>query len=168
MANTYTLIEAKTLGSASASITFSSIPATYTDLKLVLSARSSYASDIIRGCIIEFNGDTTGANYTYKRIYGNGSSASSDSSPYSMFINADQSTASTFGNGEIYISNYTSSNAKSSSLDFLTENNATSAFAGLAALLWSGTAAINSILIKPEAGNFMVNSTFYLYGIKNS
>jgi hypothetical protein len=169
MANTYKLIEVKTLASAVSGITFSSIPATYTDLKVVFSARSSYATDIIRGCLIRFNSDTTNANYTYKRIYGSGSGApSSDSSIYSLFINADQSTANTFGNAEIYVSNYTSSNIKSSSLDYITENDATAAYIGSAALNWSGTATINSITIEPEAGNLMVNSTFYLYGIKNS
>ena len=168
MANTYQLIEAKTLGSAVSSVTFSSIPSTYTDLELVFSARSSY-SDIITGYSIKFNSDATTSNYTYKRIYGGGSGTpSSDSSVNSLFANADSSTANTFGNGKIYISNYTSSNAKSSSLDYVTENNATSAYAGLAALTWSGTATINSITITPTDGNLMINSTFYLYGIKNS
>jgi hypothetical protein len=169
MANTYTLIEAKTLGSAVASVTFSSIPSTYTDLKLVLSARSSFTGDYLRGCYIRFNSDTTDANYSYKRIYINDAQtgANSDSSILSMFINADGATANTFGNAEMYLLNYTSSNAKSVSIDMTTENNG-NAKSGFAALLWSGTAAINSILITPEAGDLMVNSTFYLYGISNS
>ena len=168
MANTYTLIEGKTLGSAVASVTFSSIPSTYTDIKLVFSARSSFTSDVVTGCFIRFNSDTTNANYTYKRLYGNGSAGYSDSSIQSLFINTNNTTANTFTNSEIYISNYISSNAKSSSLDYVAENNATEAYVGLAALTWSGTAAINSITITSGDGNLMINSTFYLYGIKNS
>ena len=169
MANTYTLIEAKTLGSNTATIAFTSIPQTYTDLKLVFSARSSFTGDYLRGAYLRFNSDTTDGNYSAKRIYINDANtgANSDSSILSTFVNADGATANIFGNGEIYIPNYTSANYKSASIDSSTENNG-NAKSALAAFLWNNTAAITSITLTPEAGNLVQYSTFYLYGIKNS
>lgn len=168
MANTYTLIEAKTLASAVASVTFSSIPATYTDILLRVSARNSTTST---GIQIEFNASATG--YTNRRLYGDGSSAASDTPGLSYISNTmidDSSyTANTFGNGDIYIPNYTSSNNKSVSVDGVTENNASGALSMFTAGLWSNSAAITAVKLTAEAsGNFVSGSTFYLYGIKNS
>jgi hypothetical protein len=80
-------------------------------------------------------------------------------------------TASTFGNGEMYISNYTSSNAKCVSIDGVTENNSTGSFATLTVGRWNPVtqAAITSIRLEIDGGgNFVQYSTAYLYGIKNS
>ena len=169
MANTYQLIEAQTLGSAAASVTFSSIPNTYTDLKLVYSARSSSTSGTSELLAISFNGTTT--NYNRLLIEGNGSSAASYSGALRSFggIPTSNATASTFGNGELYIPNYLSSNNKSYSGDSVSENNATSAVQNLDANIWNNTSAITSIAITTYNSNNLVQySTFYLYGIKNS
>ena len=168
MANTYTLIEAKTIGTAVASVTFTSIPQTYTDLKVVVSARNSAGTT---GVQIAFNNSATG--YTGIRLYGDGSGVTSDAPSLSYISNTmgvdSGYTANTFGNGEIYIPNYTSSNNKSVSVDGVTENNATQAYSMLTAGLWANSGAITSIKITAEAsGNFVINSTFYLYGISNS
>jgi hypothetical protein len=77
-------------------------------------------------------------------------------------------TASTFANNEVTIPNYTSSNFKSYSVDSVTENNATQAYAIFVAGLWSNTAAITSITLGLSSANFVQYSTAYLYGIKNS
>jgi hypothetical protein len=169
MANTYTLIASSTAGSGGASyVEFTSIPATYTDLKLVLSLRGdqtgTYASSFI-----SFNGSTSG--FTNKYIYGDGASAGSFGASNGQ--NADQNgattTSNTFANTEMYIPNYTLSNSKSVSIDGVTENNATTAYAELGALLWSNSAAITSIRISPNATkNWVQYSTAYLYGISNS
>ncbi len=74
----------------------------------------------------------------------------------------------TFANGEIYIPNYTASVNKSVSIDSVTENNATSAIAALDAGLWANTAAITSINLNGNNGNFVQYSTAYLYGIVKS
>ena len=168
MANTYTLIASSTVGSGgTGTITFSSIPATYTDLKIVASVRgnANYANQSYE---IRPNGSTS--SMTARRIYGSGSSAASDSTPYIEGV-GNTATASTFSNDEIYIPNYTSSNYKSISIDNVSENNATTAYAMLSAFLWSNTAAITSIdLTTVGSGSplFVQYSTFYLYGIKNS
>ena len=80
MANTYTLIQAQTLVSSAASVTFSSIPGTYTDLKIVASSRnaSTFGTSYVR-----FNGTTTG--YTYRRLFVNLTVVSSDAGAAPFF-----------------------------------------------------------------------------------
>lgn len=170
MANTYELITSQTLSSSVSTVTFSSIPNTFTDLKLVISARTDKAvpySEPIQGY---FNGSN--ANLTYRRLYYSSGSVGSDSGTTGFFGIADsaQQTASTFGNSEAYIPNYASSNYKSFSTDSVSESNAANDYQSqLTASLWSSTAAITSItLYGTYSGNFVSGSTFYLYGIKNS
>ena len=170
MANpTMTLIGSPiTVGSGGvSSVTFSSIPATYTDLVVKVSSRTDNTDTPI---YIYFNSDTTNANYSVRRLLGTGSAASSASfsAPYVIYADVSTYTASTFGNAEVYIPNYLVSANKSMSIDSVDENNATGAEAVLTAGLWSNTAAITTIKFQPLTGNFAQYSTFYLYGIKNS
>jgi hypothetical protein len=164
MPNTYTLIERISVGAAGASsITFTSIPQTYTDLKIVFSGRADAAQTPIIGAI---NGSTS--NFTLRYLYGDGAGAYSANSTTSFFgnINPNNYTASTFSSTEIYIPNYTSSSAKSFSVDSTTENNATSSIMAMWSGLWNQTAAITSITITVNGGaNFVQYSTAYLYGI---
>ena len=163
------LLEKITVGAAgAASVTFNNIPQTgYTDLKIVYSARG-LASATDRGMFVQFNGDTT-SSYTYKFLRGDGSSAGSGGTTTTFLywgnFPAASATANTFGNGEFYIPNYTSSNYKSVSSDSVSENNATAGWDTLAAGLWSKTNAITSMLLYPESGNFAQYSTFSLYGL---
>jgi hypothetical protein len=172
MATTFTKIAAVTVGAGgAASIDFTSIPSTYTDLCIKLSARNVTNTETTGA--IYFNSDTTNANYSARRLLGDGSSASSASTtnPYFFYIDTTAETASTFSNCEIYIPNYAGSNQKSLSADSVTENNATAALAVLVAGLWSNTAAINAIQLKPYTaggGNFAQYSTATLYGIKKN
>jgi len=166
MAENYILLERTELNADAASVTFSNIPQTgYTDLKIVYSVRVNTTNDLF---ILGFNGSTTG--YSNRWIYGNGSSVSSgNNGSYTQLISwvdTSDNTASTFGNAEVYIPNYTSSNYKSYSADFVSENNATGAEAGFMASLWSNTAAITSIKFESIIGaNLLAGSTFSLYGI---
>jgi hypothetical protein len=171
MANeTYTLIEKITVGAAGASsVTFTSIPQTYTDLKVVASARSARSGQLRDELWIRFNGDT-GNNYTTRALNGSGTAAGSTtntsvSAIYRGDMPAATATANTFGNQEIYIPNYTSSNQKSVSVDDAMENNATESWLYMRAGLWTGTNAITSITLLPEVSTFVQYSTFYLYGI---
>jgi hypothetical protein len=168
MANTFELISAVTVGSGgAASIDFSSIPSTYTDLVLVLSTRTSTGS--IQGdCTITFNG--SGSSYSQRIVYSSGSgTASITETAITYRADGSTATASTFDNTTVYIPNYAGSTYKSVSLDNVTENNATGAFAALGASLWSNTAAINQITVTPNGGaTFSIYSTAYLYGVKNA
>jgi hypothetical protein len=170
MADNYILLERTELNTDAASVTFSNIPQSgYTDLKIVTSARgtASLSSGYVDG-IITFNGSTTG--YSERMVYGIGSSAGSLSQSSTgikwNFATSSVATASTFGNSEAYIPNYTSSNNKSVSIDTVAENNSSTVnILALNAGLWSNTAAITSITITAGSGSFVANSTFSLYGI---
>jgi hypothetical protein len=168
--DTFIKIASVTVGSGGAStIDFTSIPSTYTDLFLKISGRNTQPSSIL---YLTFNGSTSG--YSYRRLYGNGSSAASDSASSTSSIafiafQVSTYTANTFSSSEVYVPNYAGSNHKSVSIDEVTENNATLSVAALDAGLWANTAAITSITLTPDSsGNFAQYSTATLYGIKNS
>jgi hypothetical protein len=170
MANTYIAIATTTVGSGGASdITFSSIPGTYTDLAILISARTNRGdqNDVIR---LQFNGSTS--SYSYRLLFGTGSSVGSDTGTptyidYAGYVSGNVATASVFGNVSIYIPNYTSSNNKSISADGVAEHNATNVSMGMNAGLWSNSSAITSVKIF-AIGSFLQYTTATLYGIKNS
>ncbi len=170
------IIQHQELASSQASITFSSIPQTFTDLLLVMSTRSS-ASQSDDAIQAYFNASTSG--YDSRRLFGNGSSAQSgtltnlsNTGAGTRFMagadSAANNTANTFGNSSLYIPNYTSAAAKSMSTDGVAENNGTASFQMIAASTWSGTAAITSITLEHYwLGNFVQYSSATLYGIKS-
>lgn len=159
-------ISSQTLTTSAASVTFSSIPSGYTDLKIVVSARCDTAS-VQQLVVLKINSLTTG--YADRYLYGSGSGAGAGSYGSSLGFVGDtpsaNATTNTFGSQEIYISNYTSSNAKSWSIDSVAETNATAAYMELTAGYNSTTSAITSIQLLPTSGNFIANSAFTLYGI---
>lgn len=158
-------IASSELTTSTASVTFSNIPSGYTDLKIVVSGRDTSSSDAGGNYYtIAFN---TGGTYSARYLQGRGSTAASATlASLAGIADSSASTASTFCNDEIYIPNYTSSNQKSYSVDSVTENNATLAYATMVAGLWSGTASITTIVLAPSSSaSFVANSTFTLYGI---
>jgi hypothetical protein len=159
MATTYEKIQSYTLGSNQQEIIFSTIPATYTDLRVVLVAKSSNAVDFFR---YRFNGDT-GTNYSNTELLGNGSAASSarnTSSSAILIQNFYDAQPSLF---EIDVFSYAGSTNKTtlnaSSVD-LNGSGAVSRTVGL----WRDTAAITSITLRAN-NNFATGSTATLYGI---
>ena len=176
MANTYELIEAKTLSSNTNVVTFSSIPGTYTDLLLKASTRQNGSAEGSQ-IGIRFNGSSA-SEYSRMAIYGDGNgtvgdvSAASETFARLFFAESSTYTANTFNNVEIYIPNYVSSKYKVFSTDSVTEHNAALQYAqSLFGGMWSNTSAITSLSLSDLAGtgtDFAINSTFYLYGIKNS
>ena len=161
------LIQTITVGTATASIDFTSIPATYTDLCLKVSARSSVSSTM---AYFDLKFNTSIVGWSGRFLYGTGSAAGSASQAYfGGAMPGANATASTFGNAEIYIPNYASSNYKSVSIDAVAENNATLAEEDFNAQLWSNTAAINAITLFPEnSANFVTYSSASLYGIRGA
>jgi hypothetical protein len=164
-------IQTVTVGSGgAASIDFTSIPQTYTDLYMVLSTRLTGNAG---GMYMTFNGSSS--SYSGKRLGGQGASTTySDSNAgltNKFFLRAEDSraTANTFGSSEVYIPNYTSSNNKSASGNSVAEDNGTT-YNGveMEAMLWSNSAAITQVTIVPEAGNFAQYSTATLYGVTSS
>lgn len=171
MPNTFTLIASSTVPSNQAAIEFTSIPATFTDICLLLSTRVT-RSTVSSTLGLTFNNSSSG--YSTRAIEGSGSAAASYSDTGSfitlMAQPANNATANTFGNLWIYISNYAGSAYKSVSIDSVAETNATTTYMNLTAGLWSNTSAITSVkFTEPNGGsNFVTYSTAYLYGIKNS
>ena len=170
MANTYTLIASSTVGAGgAASITFSSIPSTYTDLLIKTSLRNSGGQN---NASLTFNSDS-GSNYSYKALQGSGSAVTSfggtsQTQAYGLLENDSSYTANTFASTDFYIPNYAGSNQKSTSSDSVQETNATAAYSFFLAGLWTGTSAISNIVVNAVNGTFAQYSTAYLYGIKNS
>ena len=164
----YTLIASNTVGSGGAvSVTFSSIPSTYTDL--VIKASPKTVSAGIGQIKLQFNG-SGGTAYSDRTIEGTGSSVSSFTRTSQAYIwaIAVNGAADIFGNYECYIPNYAGSNNKSVSIDSVIEANATAGYQNIVAGLWSNTAAITSISLEANGINLAQYSSFYLYGIKNS
>ena len=170
MPNTFELIASSTVGAGGASsISFSSIPATYTDLSLFISMRTSQAGSNFTGSLT-FNGSST--SYSGRRLYGNGATAASGTSGttyvYIGEVNGSSTTSNTFTNINLYIPNYASSNNKSVSIDAVYETNATTAYAQLISSLWSNSSAISSISFNAENYTLVQYSSAYLYGVKNA
>lgn len=169
MATTYTLIASSTVGAGGASsITFSSIPSTYTDLILKLSLRSN-ASRTNDDLLVSFNGSTSSRAWNF--VEGNGSSVSAASGTDGRFstFNGATTTSNTFGNAELYMANYSGSNYKSVSIDTVMETNATATYAEFEVAMWSNSAAISSITMTLGFGTaFVQYSSAYLYGISKS
>ena len=172
MPSTYTLISSNVLSSSAASVTFSAIPSTYTDLMLRVSVRLVAGSgSTIQDLIVKFNGTTT--NYSITQLTGDGSTAASGRISnttrilLSNVVDGD-ATSNTFGSVEIYVPSYTASQNKPVSAFGASENNATLAGLSATAGLWRDTTAISSIELSNATANLVSGSSFYLYGIKNS
>jgi hypothetical protein len=171
MADTFIKIASVTVSSGGAStIDFTSIPATYTDLVIKASVRSTrnYGWDAMR---LRFNGSS--ADYSDRIFAGDGASpfTFNNSFPGYIFIgdiNDAATTSNTFNNTELYIPNYASNNNKSLSVDSVEENNGTTAQANFIGGFWANTSAITSIALSLNIGNFVENSTAVLYGISKS
>jgi hypothetical protein len=164
MANTHELIQTITVGTNSpTSIDFTSIPQTYTDLKLLLSIRSSAASNLF----ISFNSDVTDANYGRKNIY------TDDYSTIGQFATTDRTagfvfamSTNAFCTTEVYIPSYTSSYRKAFHSQSYSANNGTTSSGYMTCNQWFNTAAITAV--KVSGGTYSQYTTASLYGIKNS
>ena len=165
MPTTYEPIATTTLGSAVATITFSSIAATYTDLRLVITATSSTAGADIA---VRYNSDT-GANYSLTRLTGNGSTAASGSrtNTSESIIDSNGLSATVPSLYEVDIFSYAGSTFKTllarTAQDF---NGSGGVYTSVN--LWRNTAAITSITLFLTAYNFNAGTTATLYGIKNA
>lgn len=156
--NTYVALDKVTLGSATASVTFSSIPSIYTDLVLIISGTNTAGGENL---LLQFNGDT-GSNYSRTNMQGNGSTAASfrASNVTEARIGQVQTTPSTSISNIMNYSNTTTNKT------IISRDNNASGVTQAVVNLWRSTAAITSILIyQSSSANFLTGSTFSLYGI---
>jgi hypothetical protein len=160
MPSTYEPIATQTLGSAAASITFSSIPSTYTDLVIVFNGTATASSYLS----LQYNSDT-GNNYSVTLLRGDGATPSSSrySNINEIYASISLTNTTTNNNVIFQIQNY--SNTTTFKTNLSRANNASVATeAGVG--LWRNTAAINAIKVLSPSNNFATGSTFTLYGIK--
>jgi hypothetical protein len=161
---TYEPIATQTLSSAAASVTFSSISGSYTDLVLV----ANFATSTTDYAQIVLNSDTTVSNYSGTYLLGNGTSAASgrySGASGAYWLGGSTQTATTVGGGmaRYMFQNYSNSTTYKTVLQRAdTASTGTGTMVGL----WRNTAAITSIKIQTVSGyNLLSGSTFTLYGI---
>ena len=157
--NTYTPLATQTLGSAAASVTFSSIPSTYTDLVLVFDGTCTTG---VVGLVLQFNSDTS-TNYSYTILSGDGTTGSSSRSSNQTTMQVAGMTSSSQATMIASIQNYSNATTYKTVLSRqATATLETRAYVGL----WRATpAAITTILVSTSTSTFVAGSTFSLYGI---
>jgi hypothetical protein len=162
MPATYEPIATTTLGSAAATITFSSISSAYTDLRLV-TVGTSAANGQFR---MQFNGDTA-TNYSRTYLFGTGTSALSGRQTSLESIRGDTLQTSIPILQSFDIFSYAGSTYKTVLMDLCRDTNGSGQVSRMVGL-WQSTSAITSIGLLLSTGNFEIGTTATLYGIKKA
>jgi hypothetical protein len=168
--SSYESIATTTLGSSTGSITFSSIPSTYTHLQLRILWFQATGD---QSMFITFNGVSTGTSYAYHQLEGNGSAAStgaaSSAAKWESFYDGNNSGSTTYEKvGILDILDYGNINKyKTSRLLWGAEYNGAGKIS-FGSCLFQSTSAISSISFQPFSTNFAANTRIALYGIKGA
>lgn len=160
MPKTYEPI-ATTAFSGQSSITFSSIPSTYTDLVLIVAGADSAAASAGVSVQVGNGSADTGTNYSDTYLYGNGSTATSgrQTSVNSAYVGR---IGTAQGNGIAHFMNY----ANTTTYKTILSRGNDSSYVFTYVNLWRSTAAINTIKIFPDSSNNFTAGSATLYGIK--
>jgi hypothetical protein len=174
---TYEFISSTILGSNTATVSITSIPQTYNHLMLIGRTRSAKTSENFD--IMRFAFNSNSSTYSYVNLQGTGAPTGQVSQVQTGVSQANITrldSVGTTGNArysffEIFIPNYTTSENK-----FATTTGVATMYDGFnynvrvasSAMRWGNTAAITSIQLSMQDGNTTTNSTFLLYGLKNS
>ena len=166
MARTYEPIASTTLGAGGSTlVTFSDIPALWTDLILVSAADTDYPSAASISTYIRLNSDTAG-NYSTTWLLGSGSAASSgraSSDTNGIYIGEFSATANVAQASIVQIMSYANTNVYKT---VLSASNVASAWVTRQVGLWRSTAAITSVSVRAGGYTFQQGGTFSLYGVK--
>lgn len=164
MPATYEKIATTTLGSSSPTITFNSIAASWTDLRLVIVAKGTAASDVN----MVFN--SSGSACSWTQLAGSGSAASSgrittSASRAYITLNFDvlSTTVPQMYTADIF--SYAGSTNKTCLITFQEDKNG-SGYVGNKVGMWPSTSAITSITL--NGTDFAAGTTATLYGIKKA
>jgi hypothetical protein len=162
MPATYENIATTTLGSAAATITFSSINSGYTDLRLVLTGTNATLDATLR---MQFNSDT-GTNYSITELYGDGTTATTTRSSNQTRIQCGFNTLSTTVPSLVIVDlfSYSGSTYKTCLITTSQDRNGSGNVYRTVGL-YRSTSAINSILLFPTSGTFAIGTIATLYGI---
>ena len=175
MANTFELIDDYVVGAGGIFfIEFAAIPATYTDLILKLSLRTT-RNDTTDPVLLNINNETTGTNYQYRSIWTTGSTAvdaysnGGTSNWEVQYATANNSTASLFNNYELYLTGYAQSGDKVAIGTGSHQQLGGASYLVTMGYSWNNTSAISSLKLTDGYGAvFAQYSTAYLYGIKKN
>ena len=173
--SSYESIATATGTGSSGTITFSSIPTTYSHLQIRAIARDSSANTGVSTYFVRFNNDTA-SNYAFHRLYGDGTSALATGSATQTYIYVSGAipgggnTANIMGTSILDIHDYSSTTKNKTLRTFNgTDLNNSNGVVGLSSALWLSTSAINRIdFIILGGPNFTTSTTFALYGIKGA
>lgn len=157
--STYSQIATQTLGSAAASVTFSSIPQTYTNLVLVIAGTAAGGDAVY----LQYNGDT-GTNYSWTNMQGDGTTTASNRASSTSEARIGSIGATQY-NSISSIPNYSNTTTFKTCIS---RANRTDVSTWEFVNLWRNTAAITSILVRTPATNFSTGCVFTLYGIKGA
>lgn len=169
MPATYEPIATVTLGTSAANFSFTSIPSTYTDLRLVIVPTKPSGTLAPR---VRFNSDA-GFNYSFINIWGDGATVYSNTSNRSSYADSiylhydGYPVGSNVGFGTMDIFSYADSTFKTVFCEQLSDRNGSGSIAKYVNL-WRNTSAITSILVFEDFGSFGAGTTATLYGIKNA
>ena len=173
-ATSFESIATVTVGSGgSSSISFSSIPNTYKHLQIRGIARNTGGTTTFELTTIQFNSDTSTANYAIHQLRGDGSTAAAigygtGTVGYGIagYNASGGNTAGIFGTTIIDILDYTNTSKYKTirSLNGWDKNGAGNV--SLASSLWLNTNAITSITLGDQSYNLAQYSSFALYGVK--
>jgi len=172
-AASYELIETRLLSSNATSVTFSSIPATFTHLQIRATVRSdrSFGVDNLG---LRFNSDT-GSNYNAHFLFNNGSTITStdlgiNTAIYAARITDASVTANSFGATIIDVLDYAStSKQKTIRSAYASSTTGSYPWNGMHSGIWLSTSAVTGLTLLPIAGtNLVSGSRISLYGIKGA
>ncbi len=162
MPATYEPIATTTLGSATATISFTSISASYTDIRVVLVGSHETTATTLR---MQVNSDT-GTNYSYTELIGDGATASSSRGTSSSRINCGNANFNNTQPSLITVDwfSYAGSTNKTCLVTASQDRNGSGSVLRTVGL-WRSTSAITSVQLFPATGNFAAGTTATLYGI---
>jgi hypothetical protein len=162
---TYDLISSTTLTSATTSVTFSTIPTTYKDLRLVAAMVKDTTTNSSRANYIYFNSDTTGSNYPCTRMYSSYGTITGDRQASNAFFGG-WATDGPFEKSDTIMAcdifDYNNSSVRKSHLVRVTDPSGR--YFGFIGGFWSSTNAITSIEYR-TASNMPIGTVISLYGI---
>ena len=150
---TYTPLANVTLASAASSVTFSSIPATYRDLILVVNGNTT--DNQFTG--FQFNTDS-GSNYSFVRMF-SGPSSSSDTRTYGLLTSGNPSLTL---NAIAQIMDYSATDKHKT---VLVRSNIPADNVAAHAVRWANTSAITSLAVEAISTTWAVGTTINLYGV---
>ena len=164
-------ISTTTLSTATATVTFSSIPADYTHLQIRMMSRCNAAGDS-DNVYAQFNSDTA-SNYSWHYLNGDALNAGANGGASSTTMRfgrhpSANPTTGIFGGTVCDILDYTNTNKYKTtrSLSGYDSNGTGGQQVYFLSSNWRNTAAVTSISLTSAGGSFITYSSFSLYGVK--